>query len=68
MPANVQPGERISGLVLESELMELSLLLPSWQVTALDSLAKTQGLSIGQMIRRTITTLVTESALRPAAP
>ena len=34
------------------EVMEISLLLPSWQVEALESAARDQGLTTGQMIRR----------------
>lgn len=34
------------------EVMEISLLLPSWQVEALESEARNQGLTTGQMMRR----------------
>lgn len=47
--------------VSEPELLEMSLLLPAWQVAALDDLARSQGLTIGQMLRRVIAAVVTAS-------
>jgi hypothetical protein len=39
---------------LDEEVTELSLLLPGWQVAALEAEAQSQGLTTGQMIRRLI--------------
>jgi hypothetical protein len=36
------------------ELLELSVLLPTWQVHALADAAEAQGVSIGQMLRSVI--------------
>jgi hypothetical protein len=38
--------------VAEPELIELSLLLPQWQVSALERTASRLGLTAGQMLRR----------------
>src|SRR5262249_6266733 len=50
---------RLSGLApelmpLDEEVTELSLLLPGWQVAALEAEARSQGLTTGQMIRQLI--------------
>jgi len=42
----------------EPELLELTMLLPAWQVEALDLLARRNGQSVGQLLRRMITNLV----------
>jgi hypothetical protein len=52
-------GERLSGTVFEiprsdQALTELSLLLPQWQVDALELAASSRGLTTGQMLRRLI--------------
>jgi hypothetical protein len=39
---------------LEGGMVELSLLLPQWQVEALETAAHGQGLTAGQMLRRII--------------
>ncbi len=38
----------------DADYLELSLLLPRWQVFALDDLARSRGQNIGQMMRRLI--------------
>jgi hypothetical protein len=55
----VEMGERLSGAPfevsrLDQGLAELSLLLPQWQVDALDAVARARGLTTGQMLRRLI--------------
>jgi len=47
---------RLAGDVrrLDSEVLELSLLLPQWQVDALEMAARGRGLTAGQLIRRLI--------------
>ena len=42
------------GCRFEPEVLELSLLLPQWQVEALESAARGRGLTAGQLIRRLI--------------
>ena len=39
---------------LDGEMVELSLLLPLWQVEVLETAARGQGLTAGQMLRRII--------------
>ena len=40
------------GFEPENEIVELPILLPEWQVTALEAAAKKRGMTIGQMLRR----------------
>ncbi|HEV3144864.1 MAG TPA: hypothetical protein VGZ47_13325 [Gemmataceae bacterium] len=44
----------------EPDLLELAVLLPRWQVLALEDLARSRGLNIGQMLRRLIGDLLRE--------
>jgi hypothetical protein len=43
---------------LEEEVVEVSLLLPRWQAVALERLAWSRGLPLGQIVRRLIAELV----------
>lgn len=45
-----------------AEVVELSLLLPRWQVIALESAARQQGITTGQMIRRAIAQMIPDEA------
>jgi hypothetical protein len=36
----------------ENEIVELPILLPEWQVTALERAAQQRGMTIGQLLRR----------------
>jgi len=52
-------SERLADSALEVScrnygLTELSLLLPQWQVDALEQFAQSRGLTTGQMLRRLI--------------
>ena len=38
----------------ESEIVEVSLLLPRWQIQAMESVAHQRGMNLGQMLRRMI--------------
>lgn len=40
--------------LLDGEIVELTLLLPGWQATALEATARSQGITTGQMVRRLI--------------
>ena len=46
------PARGVAGL--EGGMVELPLLLPQWQVEALETAAHGQGLTAGQMLRRII--------------
>lgn len=48
---------------LDSEVVELALLLPRWQAEALEDAAYKRGLTAGQMLRKLI-----GATLRPADP
>jgi hypothetical protein len=39
---------------LDAEVVEIPLLLPGWQVVALEQAAQDQGLTTGEMVRRLI--------------
>jgi hypothetical protein len=43
---------------LDSEMIELALLVPRWQAIAFEALAKQRGVSAGQMMRRMISAVV----------
>jgi hypothetical protein len=45
---------RETPIPVDGEIVELSLLLPRWQAVALESAARDQGISAGQMLRRII--------------
>ncbi len=48
---------------LDGEMMELMLLLPSWQAAALERAARQQGLTSGQLTRRLITAYLEKAPL-----
>ena len=50
--------------ISEPQVMELSLHLPSWQVSALENLARQRGLTTGQLLRRLIGNLLQEQAAK----
>jgi hypothetical protein len=39
---------------LDGDIVELDLLLPGWQASALEAIARSRGLTTGQMIRSLI--------------
>ena len=43
---------------LDSEMIELALLVPRWQALAFEEVAKQRGVTAGQMMRRMITAVV----------
>ena len=55
-PVSDRLGRRLAGEVrrFDSEIQELSLLLPQWQIEALEAAARGRGLTAGQLIRRLI--------------
>ena len=46
----------------KQEMVELSLLLPSWQASEMESLAHSRGLTLGQLIRLLIRDCLTDRA------
>ena len=49
----------------DSEVVEVPLLLPRWQIAALEEMARRNGLTTGQLIRRVITDLVHDAEHAP---
>ena len=47
-----------SSALTEPEFVEMSMVLPSWQIEALAQLAAKQNISNGQLLRRCIARLV----------
>jgi hypothetical protein len=45
---------------IDTDMTELSLLVPTWQLDQLEQLARDQGLSLGQLIRRLINAFLQE--------
>jgi hypothetical protein len=45
----------------DHEVVELQLLLPRWQATALEAAARSRGMTTGQILRRVITDLFVEA-------
>jgi hypothetical protein len=59
-------GTSIDALSAEEDFIELSLLLPRWQLQALESAAKKRGLNMGQMLRKMIgATLISADNVNP---
>ncbi len=44
----------------DSDMAELSLLVPQWQLDQLQTLAEAQGLTLGQVLRRLINAFLRE--------
>lgn len=40
--------------VQQSDVIELPILLPEWQVVALEEAAKDRGMTVGQLLRRLV--------------
>jgi hypothetical protein len=59
-------NDQLAGSLLkrEQEMVELGLLLPGWQVEALERVADKEGLTIGQMLRRLVNKAITQSSER----
>ena len=67
VPRTTDMSERLTGAVneiarLDHEMVELSLLLPAWQVDALETVASFRGISAGQMLRRVLTSYLAGTA------
>ena len=48
----------------DSEVTELSLLLPSWQVGALEQAAQAEGITVGQLLRRAVHRTLAQASLQ----
>jgi hypothetical protein len=54
------PAVETRPIAKEADFLELSIILPRWQVYALDDLARSRGQNVGQMMRRLIGNLLEE--------
>ncbi len=45
---------------LDNEVCELPLLLPTWQIEALEQLARAEGITVAQLLRRVVNKMVPE--------
>jgi hypothetical protein len=45
---------------IDTDMTELALLVPTWQLDQLEQLARDQGLTLGQIIRRLINAFLQE--------
>lgn len=68
-PLAAWPEPTVSGPVLAAEparvaheVIELQLLLPRWQAAALETAARSRGMTTGQILRRVIADLFPPSA------
>jgi hypothetical protein len=60
MIANENP--RNSLLESDRAMVEMSLLVPSWQIDALERIAADEGLTIGQLLRRLVNKTIAQHA------
>ncbi len=60
------PGDNLTRH-FDGEMVEIALLLPVWQIDALESAAHSRGLTTGQMVRSLIGTFFDASAMAHAS-
>ena len=51
---------------LDCEVAELSLLLPAWQVAALEQAAQAEGITVAQLLRRAVQRTLMQRGLHEA--
>lgn len=51
----------LGAIAFPEEVIELPVLLPQWQVRALESAAHREGLTTGQMIRKALARLIEQA-------
>jgi predicted DNA-binding ribbon-helix-helix protein len=51
---------------LDNEVSELSLLLPNRQIDALEQLARAEGITVAQLLRRVVNRMLTQSSSQQA--
>jgi hypothetical protein len=61
MVAKNYPDEILRPHDLENEVAELSLLLPAWQIDALERAAQTEGITVAHLLRRVINRALTQT-------
>ncbi len=63
MIAKNSPDEALPLAVRDGEVAELSLLLPSWQIGALEQAAEAEGITVAQLLRRAVSRTLTQMNL-----
>lgn len=53
---------------LDEEMAELAILVPSWQVQALEQAARSEGISMGQYMRRALQQALSQFVLPRSKP
>jgi hypothetical protein len=61
MIANNCPEDALPLDALVGEVTELSLLLPSWQISALEHVAQAEGITVAQLLRRAVNCTLTQT-------
>jgi hypothetical protein len=64
MVAKNCPDETLRLHVLDSEVTELSLLLPTWQADALEQAARAEDISVAQLLRRLVNKSLAQMCLQ----
>ncbi len=65
MVASNYPDETLRPPEAGDAITELPLLLPAWQVEALEQLARADGITVGQLLRRVVNRTVAHVTLEP---
>jgi hypothetical protein len=60
VPSVTLEPPQVASTRLDQEVVELPLLLPRWQALELEAVARQQGMTTGQMLRRVIRDLLSE--------
>jgi hypothetical protein len=61
------PGANLDVAVLESDVIEIPLLLPGWQVSALETAAHARGLTAAEMVRHVLSEFLSNDRSNPPA-
>ncbi len=60
------PDETLRLEGLDGEVAELSLLLPAWQIDALEQAAQAEGITVAQLLRRLVNRTLAQRNLHQA--
>ncbi len=66
MLANRCVDESICNIPSEDEVAEVSLLVPAWQISALEQAAKAEGITVAQLLRRAVNRTLAQTSLHQA--
>ena len=66
MLANRCVDESIRNIPSDDEVAEVSLLVPAWQISALEQAAKAEGMTVAQLLRRAVNRTLAQTSLHQA--